>query len=81
MMEEQAERQQELLPCPCCGSKSLEERGAYEVCPVCEWEDDGQDDPNADEIWGGPNGDLSLTKARENWKQYGSIYGNSESGI
>src|ERR1700676_3036143 len=27
-------------PCPCCGYRVLEEPGAYEICPICGWEDD-----------------------------------------
>jgi hypothetical protein len=42
------------------------ERGGFEICPVCFWEDDGQDDPDADVVLGGPNGQLSLTQARNN---------------
>lgn len=57
------------LPCPCCGYLTLTEAVAYEICPVCCWEDDGQDDPRADEVWGGPNGRLSLTAARENFRR------------
>ncbi|MEO8182584.1 MAG: GNAT family N-acetyltransferase [Deltaproteobacteria bacterium] len=30
--------------CPCCQYLTLDERGAYEVCAVCFWEDDGQDE-------------------------------------
>jgi len=26
--------------CPCCGYLTLPERGAYDICPVCFWEDD-----------------------------------------
>lgn len=26
--------------CPCCGCLTLEERGGYDICPVCFWEDD-----------------------------------------
>src|SRR5438046_2171564 len=55
--------------CPCCGYRTLTERGAYEMCPVCWWEDDGQDDHDADEVRGGPNGELSLTKARQHFRQ------------
>lgn len=30
------------LPCPCCGFLTLRESyGSYELCPVCDWEDDG----------------------------------------
>src|SRR5262249_6030280 len=42
--------------CPCCHCLTLHERGGYEICPVCFWEDDGQDDHDADEGRGGPNG-------------------------
>jgi Cysteine-rich CPCC len=35
--------------CPCCGFITLTERSADEICPVCFWEDDGQDDHDADE--------------------------------
>ncbi|SMQ77504.1 Cysteine-rich CPCC [Bacillus sp. OV166] len=55
--------------CPCCGFPTLEERGNFEICELCHWEDDGQDDPYADEVWGGPNGDYSLTEARRNFKE------------
>ncbi|MEV0490026.1 CPCC family cysteine-rich protein [Streptomyces atratus] len=46
--------------CPCCGFVTLGERGNYEICSVCFWEDDGQDDHDADRIRDGPNGRLSL---------------------
>lgn len=55
---------------PCCGYPTLEERRVWEICELCNWEDDGQDDTHADEVWGGPNRDYSLTKARENFKKY-----------
>lgn len=44
----------------------------YELCPVCFWEDDGQDDHDADEVRGGPNGTLSLTEARANYASFGA---------
>lgn len=46
--------------CPSCGYPTLGERRMYEICILCGWEDDGQDDKDADNVWGGPNGDLSL---------------------
>jgi len=42
------------------------------MCPVCWWEDDGQDDHDADEVRGGPNGALSLSQARENFLNFGA---------
>ncbi|MFB6782703.1 CPCC family cysteine-rich protein [Streptomyces sp. NPDC056352] len=58
--------------CPCCGSLTLDERGNYEICPVCFWEDDGQDEHDADRVRGGPNGWLSLTEARTNFRALGA---------
>src|SRR5437870_1668157 len=53
--------------CPCCGYPTLGGRATYEICYLCWWEDDGQDDENADEIAHGPNAGFSLTRARENF--------------
>jgi hypothetical protein len=58
--------------CPCCGNRALHERGGDEICPVCFWQDDGQDDHDADVVRGGPNYDLSLTVARENYRRIGA---------
>ncbi len=53
-----------LFTCPSCGYPILSERDGYEICSICNWEDDGQDNETADEIWGGPNASLSLTESR-----------------
>ncbi|WP_142215115.1 CPCC family cysteine-rich protein [Streptomyces sp. SLBN-118] len=58
--------------CPCCGYITLAERGAFEICEVCYWEDDGQDEHDADEVRGGPNHDLSLRQARQNFEAIGA---------
>lgn len=58
--------------CPCCASRTLPARGQYELCPVCFWEDDGQDDHDADLVRLGPNGPLSLTQARANYVAFGA---------
>ncbi|MFH8837332.1 CPCC family cysteine-rich protein [Streptomyces sp. NPDC017868] len=58
--------------CPCCGYLTLGERGTFEICDVCFWEDDGQDEHDAGVIRGGPNGPLSLTQARENYRTVGA---------
>jgi hypothetical protein len=60
------------LRCPCCGCKTLDKRGEWEICSVCFWEDDGQDDYDADDVRGGPNGSLSLTVARANYLRLGA---------
>jgi len=58
--------------CPCCGRLTLYGRAGYEICPVCFWEDDGQDSHDADEVRGGPNGSLSLTQTRQNFREFGA---------
>jgi Cysteine-rich CPCC len=63
--------------CPCCRSKTLSEKGGYEICSVCGWEDDPvqSKDPAYS---GGANKD-SLSLARMKWmnKQQARILGKS----
>ncbi|MBI3416744.1 MAG: hypothetical protein HY043_15755 [Verrucomicrobia bacterium] len=61
-----------LYRCPCCGHRTLAERAGYEICPICFWEDDGQDDHDADEVRGGPNYELSLSQARQHFREFGA---------
>ncbi len=58
--------------CPCCGYLTLGERGGFEICDVCFWEDDGQDDHDADIVRGGPNGRHSLNDARRDFDLLGA---------
>lgn len=58
--------------CPCCGHPTLAERGAYEICRQCGWEDDGQDDHDSSVVRGGPNGRLSLDAAGSEYEQSGA---------
>jgi hypothetical protein len=68
--------------CPCCGYPTINGRRAYDICPLCGWEDDGQDDaehrpPGAaepDAVITGPNHGYSLSEARENFAQYVTMY-------
>lgn len=60
--------------CPCCGYLTLGERGGFEICSVCSWEDDGQDEHDADSVRGGPNHELSLSQARANFRAYGACH-------
>lgn len=55
--------------CPCCYYRT-----GCTTCPVCFWTDDGQGDADADEVRGGPNGELSLTEARLNFAIYGASH-------
>jgi hypothetical protein len=61
--------------CPCCGHPTLTERGGYEICRECGWEDDGQDDHDSGVIRGGPNGPVSLDAARAAYERRGRVRG------
>ena len=56
--------------CPCCDYISLAERGAYLICPICFWEDDGQDIDELD-LSSGPN-QITLRQGRANFKKFGA---------
>lgn len=53
---------------------TLGERRSNEICTVCWWEDDGQDDRDAERVLGGPNGKYSLSAARANFRGHGHMY-------
>ena len=57
--------------CPCCGHRTLDEGpAAYELCPVCHWEDEGRHDD--DELTRqGPNG-MTLAEGQRRYRRYGS---------
>ena len=57
--------------CPCCDYLTLPERGNYLICPICFWEDDGQDLGELDEP-SGPNHGITLRAGRSNFKQFGA---------
>jgi|GEM_PF-946509 len=72
MHQSEEKEGQKRYPCPCC--KYLTHDGSdYEICPICFWHDDGQDDSDADEVQGGPNYNLSLTQARYNYARLGAV--------
>ena len=58
--------------CPCCHHRTLHERGMMEICEVCFWRDDGQDDHDAEVVRRGFNEPLSLAQARENYAKFGA---------
>jgi hypothetical protein len=65
---------QDCFTCPCCGYPTLAERGGYEICPLCFWEDDGQDENSGALFVPGPNHGYTLAQARQNFKQYYTMY-------
>jgi hypothetical protein len=60
--------------CPCCGYKTLEAPGALALCPVCWWEDDGQEDGDASDVRLTVNGALSLDEARAHYAECGAAH-------
>lgn len=44
------------------------------LCPVCWWEDDGQEDDDAADVWLSVNGTLSLAQARNYYTQCGAAH-------
>jgi len=63
-----------MYKCPCCRYPTLSSYADFDICKLCNWVCDGQNDSNADQILGGPNKDYSLTEARENFKKYKTMY-------
>lgn len=60
--------------CPCCGYPTLNERAGWDICHICNWEDDGQDDQDASKIRGGANHGYSLDMGRDNFEKYLIMY-------
>ncbi|MFD1395619.1 CPCC family cysteine-rich protein [Kroppenstedtia eburnea] len=58
-----------LFACPCCMYRTLTERGQYDICPVCFWEDDGNDKLGH---YSGPN-HMTLAEGRDHFVQYGAV--------
>lgn len=61
---------EELVFCRCCGYKTLKERGGYEICRVCDWEDDGSYNSQS---YSSVN-QLFLPEARSNFSEFGSCH-------
>ena len=49
--------------CPVCGQSVLK---AFEICPVCDWQNDRVQVKHPD--WEGCANNMSLNQAREAWK-------------
>ena len=60
--------------CPCCGYRTLDVPCALSLCPVCWWEDDGQEDEDAGDVRLTVNGSLSLNDARMHFEQCGASH-------
>jgi cysteine-rich CPCC protein len=62
--------------CPCCKFPTLSECAGDEICDICKWQDDGQDDGDAAVHYGGPNDEFTLNEARRNFLSHGNMYAN-----
>lgn len=56
--------EEELHACICCGYRTLEQRGDYDICRMCWWEDDGNTSPDT---YSSPNR-MTLLQAREDFR-------------
>jgi hypothetical protein len=59
------DNEQPLYDCPCCGQCTLTERGHYDICGHCGWEDDPVQEELPDR--GGGANVVSLNEARRNY--------------
>jgi hypothetical protein len=55
--------------CACCGFNTIGEKGNYEICPICYWEDDGVQE--ADPWFEGGANVASLYQAQLDFQTYG----------
>ncbi len=60
--------------CRCCGYLTLAEEppGTYQVCPVCNWEDDVEQ--CADDQFAGGANPVGLGQARANFREFGASH-------
>ena len=56
-----------LYACPCCGEKTLEDIGEFDICNLCKWQDDPLQREDHDDK-DGPNGGLSLNEYKAAWE-------------
>ena len=57
---------EKLLSCACCRYETLEQKGDYDICPVCFWEDDGTQEAG---LYSGPN-HMTLAEGIANFERY-----------
>lgn len=60
------------IKCPVCGKYQFSENDDFDFCPVCNWQNDGVQNDNAD-YEGGAN-HMSLNQAREAYKRGEEVY-------
>jgi hypothetical protein len=72
LWEMRSDSKDQCYPCPCCGHLTLSENthDTFEICTVCNWEDDDVQFNNPD-FPGGAN-EACLNEARINFKIFGT---------
>lgn len=62
------------IQCPCCGYYTIDgtDEVIVDICPVCYWQYDEVGHDHPDIAVGGPNKQISLNQARENYKKFGA---------
>ncbi len=63
----------EFFACPCCTYPTLTQRGQYEVCTICWWEDAGRAEETPDEE-NATNHGYTLTRACANVADHLDMY-------
>lgn len=58
-------------PCPCCGKMTLGNRGEYDICSLCGWEDDGIEEGNRYST----SNHMTLIQGQTNFLLYGKCDG------
>jgi hypothetical protein len=58
--------------CPVCGKYEFPDRDSFDICKVCNWQDDSLQDEDHD-YWGGAN-DMSVNQAREAYQRGEQVY-------
>jgi hypothetical protein len=60
--------------CPCCGYKTLHDKGEYSICPICFWEDDFYQEQNPYSPDGANH--ISLLEGQINYRKFGACDNN-----
>jgi cold shock CspA family protein len=68
---EPEEFEDETFPCPVCAAAVEGERGDYEICATCNWEDDPIQ--SSDPTYSGGANTMSLNEARKAWAESPSL--------
>ncbi|MBM7569922.1 hypothetical protein JOC48_000391 [Aquibacillus albus] len=57
------------LTCPCCGYKTMDSDGHYDICPICFWEDDPF---QKEDVYEAGANQIPLIEAQKNYLKYGA---------